>query len=377
MSHESLPLQVREDGDSRVDQLAGTISVVEHVAKIDDVEHVDAQISQVVVHRSDQLVGRCRFEHRSIGPAPCADLGDDDEIIRIWMERLANQLVRDVWAIVIAGVDVVHSGCHGFTQHGQCSAPIRRRSEYVGARQVHGTVAEPPHVGTLFRGQEQCDVRHFLGPAETSKQRLAEHRARPFGVFQLFSRLIGFDQARGDGIRANTVFAPLHRELPRHSDDPCLGRRMRQGAKRLEAQKGVQGRRVHDHAVAGLQMRPRRTREEEHQIDFFPQIAVPLLVRDVFEPVEVRHRGVVEQHVDPPVLVDGEIDQSLALGGLGQVAWLKGDHRSALGADHFSCGFSRGGVHVATDDRRTLSSECHGGRSADAAAGAGDDADFS
>ena len=36
VSHESLPLQVREDGESRVDQLAGTISVVENVAKIDD-----------------------------------------------------------------------------------------------------------------------------------------------------------------------------------------------------------------------------------------------------------------------------------------------------------------------------------------------------
>ena len=40
------------------DQLAGTSSVVEHVAKVDDVEHVDAQIAQIVVHRSDQLVGR-------------------------------------------------------------------------------------------------------------------------------------------------------------------------------------------------------------------------------------------------------------------------------------------------------------------------------
>src|SRR5712672_118251 len=57
---------------------------------------------------------------------------------------------------------------------------------------------------------------------------LAEHRARPFGVLQLFLRLIGFNQARGDGIRANTVFPSLHRELPRHPDDPCLGRRMRQ-----------------------------------------------------------------------------------------------------------------------------------------------------
>jgi hypothetical protein len=83
-------------------------------------------------------------------------------------------------------------------------------------------------VRTVIGGQEQSDVRHFLGPAETSEQRLAEHRARSFGVLQLFSRLIGFNQARGDGIRANTVFSPLHRELPRHPDDPCLGRRMRQ-----------------------------------------------------------------------------------------------------------------------------------------------------
>src|SRR6266542_6768151 len=64
-------------------------------------------------------------------------------------------------------------------------------------------------VRTVIGGQEQSDVRHFLGPAETSEQRLAEHRARPFGVLQLFSRLIGFNQARGDGIRANTVFSPL------------------------------------------------------------------------------------------------------------------------------------------------------------------------
>ena len=38
----------------------------------------------------------------------------------------------------------------------------------------------------------------------------------------------------------------------------------------------------------------RRTGEEEHQIDFFPKIAPPLLVGNVLDPIEVRHRGVVE-----------------------------------------------------------------------------------
>jgi hypothetical protein len=108
----------------------------------------------------------------------------------------------------------------------------------------------------------------------------------------------------------------------------------------------------------------------------FPQIAVPFFVRDVFEPVEVRHRGVVEQHVDPPVRAHGEIDQGLTRGRFGQVTGLKGDHRSALGADHFSRSFSRGDVHVATDDRRPFSSERQGGRAANPSAGACDQTDF-
>src|ERR1700758_3317796 len=55
-------------------------------------------------------------------------------------------------------------------------------------------------------------------------------------------------------------------------------------------------------------------RVKKNQVYFFPQIAVPFLVGDGFEPVEVRHCGVVEQHLDPPVLVHGAIDQRLTLG---------------------------------------------------------------
>ena len=40
-----------------------------------------------------------------------------------------------------------------------------------------------------------------------------------------------------------------------------------------------------------------------------------------------------------------------------QMARLKGDHRSALSANHFNRSFCCGDVHVATDDRRILSSE--------------------
>ena len=79
-----------------------------------------------------------------------------------------------------------------------------------------------------------------------------------------------------------------------NADDSGLGRGVGKGAQRLEAHQAVQGRRVHDYAVAGLQMRPTRAGEVKNKVDLFPKIAVPLLVRNVFEPVEVRHRGVVE-----------------------------------------------------------------------------------
>jgi hypothetical protein len=56
------------------------------------------------------------------------------------------------------------------------------------------------------------------------------------------------------------------------------------------------------------------------------------------------------------------------------MAWLQGDHRSTLGADHFSRCFRGGGVHIAADDRSILVSECKGGRATHAPAGPRDDA---
>jgi hypothetical protein len=103
-------------------------------------------------------------------------------------------------------------------------------------------------------------------------------------------------------------------------------------------------------ALAGLEIRPRRAGENKPDLSP-PQIA---LIGDVFEPVEICHRGVVEQHVDPPILAQGGIGQRRTLGRFGQMARLKGDHRSALGANHFKRSSSRGDVHVATDNRRTL-----------------------
>ncbi len=47
-----------QGGERRIDRPFGRRMHVEHEAKIDHVEHVEPEVAQIVVHRSDQLFGR-------------------------------------------------------------------------------------------------------------------------------------------------------------------------------------------------------------------------------------------------------------------------------------------------------------------------------
>src|SRR4029077_5791303 len=60
------------------------------------------------------------------------------------MERLTDQLVGDVRLVVVAGVDVVHTGRDGFAQDGHRRLRIAGRPGYPGAGQPHRAVAKPP-----------------------------------------------------------------------------------------------------------------------------------------------------------------------------------------------------------------------------------------
>src|SRR5581483_10917020 len=76
---------------------------------------------------------------------PGTDLGDDHEILGIGMERLADELVRDVRTIEVAGIDVVHARGDGLAEDGQRRVTILRWAEHAGPGELHGTVAEPLH----------------------------------------------------------------------------------------------------------------------------------------------------------------------------------------------------------------------------------------
>ncbi len=61
------------------------------------------------------------------------------------MQRLADQLVGDVGAIEIAGVDMVYATRDRAAQHGTRGIGIFGRTEYAGSRKLHGAIAEPAH----------------------------------------------------------------------------------------------------------------------------------------------------------------------------------------------------------------------------------------
>ena len=61
------------------------------------------------------------------------------------MQRLADQLVCDVGAIVVAGVDMVYALGDCCAQHGQRRVTIFGRAKHAGAGKLHGAIAQPLH----------------------------------------------------------------------------------------------------------------------------------------------------------------------------------------------------------------------------------------
>ena len=82
---------------------------------------------------------------RRVRAAHRADLGHDHEVIGIGMKRLANELVGDVRAIVIAGVDVVDPPRDRLAKHGEGRVSILRRAEHARSGELHGAVAHTVH----------------------------------------------------------------------------------------------------------------------------------------------------------------------------------------------------------------------------------------
>ena len=89
--------------------------------------------------------GRCAASQLPWLVARRTDLGDQHEILGVGVERLVDQLVGDVRAVELGGVDVVDAGVDGPAQHRERLGAIGRRSEHAGAGELHGAEPHPVH----------------------------------------------------------------------------------------------------------------------------------------------------------------------------------------------------------------------------------------
>ena len=132
MADQPLFLQLGEGGELNLDRPFARRVNFAHNAVIDHVQRLKAEVAQVVVNRALELLGRNGGVPRGVVAAHRADLGDDRQTRRIGMQRLADDLIDDVRAVKVAGVDVIDAACDRFAQHGDRFGAIFRRPEHMG-----------------------------------------------------------------------------------------------------------------------------------------------------------------------------------------------------------------------------------------------------
>ena len=102
----------------------------------------------------DDFLSRKSMDRRFVRASACAHLGDNGEPLRIRMERLPDDLIGDVRAIEIAGINVVDAGSYRLAQDCNCGGQVPGGPRLAGPR-VDGAIA----IGSMratFRGAETC-----------------------------------------------------------------------------------------------------------------------------------------------------------------------------------------------------------------------------
>src|SRR6266404_5177667 len=110
-------------------------------SKVNHIQHVEPEISQVVVDGINQFVSRKRMRPGPVLTTARTNFGDDHKTVRIRMQRPLNNLVGDVWTIEVAGINVVHSRRDCLSQDLDGSFDIAWRSPNLWTSELHGAIA--------------------------------------------------------------------------------------------------------------------------------------------------------------------------------------------------------------------------------------------
>ena len=110
-----------------------------HHPQVDRGQLVDAQRCEVDLDVAAQLVGLVRGQPAALIVAAGAHLADECEVVRVGMERLADEFVGHVGSVELRGVDVVDAEFDGPAQHGDRLIVVAGRAEDSGSGELHRT----------------------------------------------------------------------------------------------------------------------------------------------------------------------------------------------------------------------------------------------
>ena len=94
------------------------------------------------MHRLRQLLRGKRRQPGGILAASGSDLGHNRKVVPVRMKRLADKLVGHMRSVKIAGINVIHTRRHRFTQHRQRRIFIFWRTKNARPGKLHRAIAK-------------------------------------------------------------------------------------------------------------------------------------------------------------------------------------------------------------------------------------------
>ena len=158
-----------------VEPLARGLGRVRH-AQVHGRQPPGAERGEVVLDALAQLVRFVEPQQRAAGVAAGGHLADDRQVVRIGVQRLADELVHRAGPVVLRGVDVVHPGRDGRTEYPQRLVAIPRRPEDPVAGELHRAVPGPVHAPRAEREGPAERARSGSRHALRRRRRARPHR---------------------------------------------------------------------------------------------------------------------------------------------------------------------------------------------------------
>ena len=98
--------------------------------------------AQVVLEALTQILGTVPRQPPALLVASRAELGHQPEVVGVGIERVVDQLVDDVGAVVLGGVDVVDAELDRAAQDRVGRVGVARRAEHAGPGELHRAEAD-------------------------------------------------------------------------------------------------------------------------------------------------------------------------------------------------------------------------------------------